>query len=295
MTFAVVAAAAAVALSVSVYANVDENDKAVIDYSKSAETGTVTIKLKKGIDTLSKIRIQKGDQVYDYHLKSDGSAEVYPLQMGNGEYSIKVTIEIPGKGYMLALGSTYNHTAKNERSVFLNPSQQINFNKDSKIVKKAAELVKDLKTDLEKAEAIYMYVIDALKYDTDKANKVAKGEIPASYVPLVDEIATAGKGICFDYAVVFAAMLRSQGIPAKLVKGYVPNTSPGAPAGSTIYHAWNEFYSKEQGGWYKVNEMKFDGEKFNRIDPTLESSNKGSKAATQFIGNGSNYAKTSEY
>lgn len=39
-------------------------------------------------------------------------------------------------------------------------------------------------------------------------------------------------GICYDYASLFAGILRSQGIPAKLVKGYKSDLKE--------YHAWNE-------------------------------------------------------
>lgn len=281
---------ASVVLSMSVYAQVDgldEKYKAIVDWSKSAETGTVSVKLKEKTEAKCKIRIEKGEQKYEYDLRNDGSVDYFPLQMGDGEYTVKVCIENP-KGLVLALASTYKHEEKNANAVFLNPSKLVNFNKDSKMTKKAAELVKGLTTDIEKAGAIYEFVIDSLTYDAEKAKQIASGAIK-EYTPVIDEIVSAGKGICYDYATLFAAMLRSQGIPAKLVMGYVPNTNPGAPAGATIYHAWNEFYSKEKGSWIKINEMEFKGNTFERVDPTLDSGNRGKKAAMEFIGNGSNY------
>ena len=147
-------------------------------------------------------------------------------------------------------------------------------------MKKAAELTKDCKTDIEKVEEIYKFVIKSLTYDVDKANTVKSG-----YLPSVDAIVDLGKGICFDYAAVFAAMLRSQGIPAKLVTGFVKPDN--------AYHAWNEFYLKDKG-WFKINDMKFDGKKFERVDTTFESNSK-SKKTLQFIGDGSNYSKFLEY
>jgi len=141
-------------------------------------------------------------------------------------------------------------------------------------------------TELEKVEAIYKFVIESLEYDTKKATEVQPG-----YLPSVDTVVDSKKGICFDYAAVLAAMLRSQGIPAKLVMGYVKH--PDSP--DPVYHAWNEFYLKDKGGWFKINEMKFDGKKFERVDPTFDSSSKSSKAVVKFIGDGQNYKKSFEF
>jgi hypothetical protein len=82
-------------------------------------------------------------------------------------------------------------------------------------------------------------------------------------------------------------MLRSQNIPTKLVIGYVkPNNT---------YHAWNEIYIKDQDGPFTINNMKFNGKKFERVDPTFDSSSKSSKKVMQFIGDGTNYTKLYEY
>ena len=54
--------------------------------------------------------------------------------------------------------------------------------------------------------------------------------------PDVDSVMAEKKGICFDYAALMASMLRSQGVPVKLVVGY---TSQG------VYHAWINVWSEE--------------------------------------------------
>ena len=46
-----------------------------------------------------------------------------------------------------------------------------------------------------------------------------------------------GRGICFDYASLTAAMLRSQNIPARLEIGY----------SGDVYHAWISVYTEETG------------------------------------------------
>ena len=58
-------------------------------------------------------------------------------------------------------------------------------------------------------------------------------------------------------------MLRSQGIPTKIIFGYV---SPGE-----LYHAWNMFYTEETG-WTKV-EFKVNENDWSRIDLTFSASN----------------------
>jgi len=290
------------ALTVTAYAQIDKNARIVVDYTNTPTTGTVSINLVSAIAPLeARVRIEKDGMQYDYRLKNDGTAEFFPLQMGNGEYLVRVLIgPVPDSGgrFQVGITSTYRLrlSSSNVNAVFLSPSQFVNFNRNSKITAKAAELVKDAnaRTDLEKIEAIYKFVIEELEYDMDKADRVVKGEM-AGYVPIVDEILSAGMGICFDYATVFAAMLRSQNIPAKLVMGNVANPDPKMPAGSTVYHAWNEFYLKERGGWFKINEMRFTGEQFERVDPTFDSTGNGTTRAMQFIGNGSNYMKFKEY
>jgi transglutaminase-like putative cysteine protease len=290
---AIFTAVMVVLTAVTVNAQVVQNEKAVIDYTATPNTGTVSIKLTEAnVYSRAIVIIKKGAVFYNYNLKIDGIAENFPLQMGDGEYTVQVLIVPPVTGKAaLAINSKYKYEAKNANDVFLNPSQFVNYNKDSKTVAKAEELVKNAKTDLEKVEAIYMYVVDNLAYDTAKAAKIVSGEI-IRYIPVLDDIISTGRGICFDYAAVFAAMLRSQGIPAKLVMGYV--TAPNNP-GQQVYHAWNEFYLEDYKGWFKINEMRFAGNKFERLDPTLDSASRGSKAAMQYIGNSSNYAAVKEY
>ena len=264
------------------------NEKAKIDFTDSDETGTVKVNVVSKVDIRVKVMITKNDdkwtdiETYTYDLKNDTTIESYPLQMGDGKYTVKVFLQIEGIKYKSVLAGRYILKLSDVKAPFLNPNQYVNYSKDSKIVQKAYELTKHCVTELEKVEAIYKFVINNIEYDTHKASTVQSG-----YLPSVDEILESGKGICFDYAVIFAAMLRSQNIPAKLVMGY---TKP-----NDVYHAWNEFYLKDEGGRFKINDMKFNGKIFERVDPTFDSSSKSSKKVLQFIGDGTNYMKLYEY
>jgi len=263
------------------------NDKARIDFSGANNTGGVKVNVLSKTDKNFKITVEKGDVKYTYNLKNDTTAEVYPLQLGDGEYTVKVYMNAGATDrYAFALAAKYTVKLTDPLAPFLNPSQYVYFTEKSKITEKAAELVQNCGTEIEKVEKIYNFVISSLAYDTDKANAAASGQL-SGYLPSADAVLNSGKGICFDYATVFTAMLRSQGIPAKLVTGYVKPDN--------LYHAWNEFYLKDKGGWFKINDMKFAAKKFERVDPTFDSTSKSSKKVLEFIGDGSNYSKFLEY
>jgi transglutaminase-like putative cysteine protease len=154
---------------------------------------------------------------------------------------------------------------------FLYPNQYINFNSESQAVAKAKELDVNMETSLDTIQAIYDYVITNVEYDDEKAATVQSG-----YLPVVDETLKTGKGICFDYAALMTAMLRSRGIPTKLVIGYTAD----------IYHAWINVYTKEQG-WID-NIIKFDGEQWQMMDPTFAASN-DKKETADYTSDKSNY------
>ena len=111
-----------------------------------------------------------------------------------------------------------------------------------------------------------------MTYDDKKAETV-----PSGYLPDVDETLATGKGICFDYAALTTAMLRSQNIPTRLEIGY----------SGKIYHAWISVYI-EDIGWID-NLIEFTGDGWTRMDPTFASSNDNSENILKYIGDGSNY------
>ena len=160
---------------------------------------------------------------------------------------------------------------ENEFSPFLYPNQYTWFTEDSQAVSKASGLTRDVKDGLEAVGAVYDFVISNVSYDEEKARTVESG-----YLPDVDETLESGKGICFDYAALMTAMLRSQGIPTKLEIGY----------SGEVYHAWISTWLEEKG-WVE-NIIEFDGKNWSLIDPTLAAGNKPS-SVKKYIGDGSNY------
>ena len=249
------------------------NNKATIDYSNTAD-GYVMVKYATATDKELRVLITgpSGTQ-YQYTLKKNATYEVYPLSDGNGKYTVGVFEQVEGSRYATALSAQIDVTLRNEFAPFLRPNQYVNFTDKSNVVAKAADLVKNADTLSDKISAVYNFVISNLTYDRELAATVKSG-----YLPDVDAVLAKGKGICFDYAAVMTAMLRSQGIPTRLVIGYA----------GTVYHAWIDVYSETQG-WVNAV-IFFDGQSWKLMDPTFASTGNQSSQIMQYIGDGKNYS-----
>ncbi|NLU25358.1 MAG: transglutaminase domain-containing protein [Clostridiales bacterium] len=223
-----------------------------------------------------KFQVVSGDEKYNYDLPSDGTPVSYVLQNGSGTYQFRVMKNTTGNQYTQIYRQEVEVELQDEFQPYLRPSQFVDYDENSQCVKKAAELVQTADSELQAVSAVFQYICDTVAYDKDKARTVAAG-----YLPDPDETLETGRGICFDYAALAAAMLRSQGIPTKMIFGYV---SP-----NEIYHAWNMFYT-EESGWVTV-EYKVDSSTWERLDPTFSANG----ADSTFVGDGTNYADVYVY
>ena len=267
------AAVSTVLMPVASGTTVYSNEKAAIDASNTKD-GYVMIKYKGKETARLKIQIVGPSGVaYTYNLNTAGTYEVFPLSDGSGTYKIGIFQNVSGTKYASLYSKSIDVKLADQFAPFLRPNQYVNYSSTSTAVAKAAELVKDCKTNLEKVSAVYHFVVNNMTYDTAKAQSVQSG-----YLPVVDDVLAAKKGICFDYAALMCAMLRSQGVPCKLVVGYT----------GEVYHAWINTYSAESG-WVE-GVIFFDGTTWKLMDPTFASSGKSSKAVMTYIGNGSNYS-----
>lgn len=250
-------------------------DPLIIDVS-NCSSGYVMAKYS-GIAEKANIQITGSDGVsYKYFLTPSDSYTPLPLTAGDGTYQIDGYENISGNEYAVLFRQTMDVQLEDELLPFLYPSQYVNFNTDSQAVLAASETVRSASDDLEAVEDIYHFVIGSVVYDEEKAENVTSG-----YLPDVDETLSSGKGICFDFAALTAAMLRSQDIPTRLEIGY----------SGSIYHAWISVYLEETG-WID-NIIEFRGDGWTRMDPTFAASNENSEKILEYIGDGSNY--TTQY
>ena len=248
------------------------NSKVTIDASNTSD-GYVMVKYLEQTSKKLKLIVKGPSGVgYTYNINKIGSFETFPLSDGNGSYSLTVYQNISGTSYSTVYSTTVSVKLLDEFAPFLVPNQYVNYTADSQTVKKAAELTAGKTTDLEKIQAVYTWVITNLTYDKQLA-----ASVQSSYLPDLDSVLASKKGICFDYAALMTAMLRSQGIPCKLVIGY----------SGKAYHAWINAYTNE-GGWIN-SVIYFDGTSWKLMDPTFASTGRQSAAIMKYIGDGANY------
>ena len=248
---------------------VKENSKAIIDYSHT-EDGYVMVKYTAQTDKRLKVIVAGPSTKYTYNL-DQGQWTVFPLSDGNGAYKVTVYQSVEDK-YASVLSVSCTVNLVDEFAPFLRPNQYVNYAQSSTAVSKAAELTAGKTDPLKKVEAVYDYVVATLTYDKAKASSVKSG-----YLPDLEQVLQVKKGICFDYAALMTAMLRSQNVPCKLVVGYA----------GTAYHAWISVWTVEHGWVDGV--IYFDGSVWHRMDPTFASSANQSAEIMKYIGDGSNY------
>lgn len=249
---------------------VHQSERAVIDYSNT-DDGYVMVQFTGQSDKRLRTQVKGPATTYTYELPK-GQWEVFPLSDGNGAYQVSVYENVKDKSYALVASVSFDVKLYDEFAPYLLPNQYVNYTTASKVVAKAAEIAGHEPDTLKKVELVYHFVVGSLTYDTQKAASVKTG-----YVPVLDTVLAEKKGICFDYAALMAAMLRSQGVPCKLIVGYA----------GTAYHAWISVWSPETG-WVD-GAIFFDGVSWQRMDPTFASSANKSESIMQFIGDGKNY------
>ncbi len=246
------------------------NDYAIIDYSHT-DDGYVMVQYTASTQQKLKSQVTGPATTYTYNL-APGEWAVFPLSDGNGDYQVKLFENVVDNRYSQVLAADFSVTLSNEFAPFIRPNQYVNYENAAKTIETAASLTKDADDLLSKVEVIYHFVVSNISYDTEKAATVQSG-----YLPDLDEVLSAKTGICFDYASLMTGMLRSLGIPCKLVVGYADD----------VYHAWISVWSEETG-WID-GAVFFDGTTWQRMDPTFASTSGKDFSAGEFIGDGTNY------
>jgi len=252
----------------SVYSHAEAVRSGNFDNSRT-EMGTVGARYIPSVPKRIKTRIQNSVDKYDYDLFGRERFEYFPLQLGEGEYKVSIFENVTGNRYRQVKTQSINAKIKDPLYVFRASVQTVRGDPDMDIIIKAAELTSDLKTDKEKFTAIYGFVIDTFSYDYDKIKN-----IDSTYVPDIEKIYNDKKGICYDYSAVFAAMLRSQNIPAKLVKGYSDLVNG--------YHAWNEVYISDENRWMVIDTTYDSVLKKNNMKFVMEKNKKNYKTAREY-------------
>lgn len=217
-----------------------------------------------------KLLVSAGDTTQSYDMPIDGTPIIAPLTSGNTTYIVRVMQNTSGNSYVELARTEVAAELTDEFAPYLRPNVVCSYSADSNCVARARELVSGADNQGAALAAICDYITQNVTYDEDKASQLKDA---TGYVPDPDATLADGKGICFDYASLGAAMLRSQGIPARIVTG---NVSP-----DNIYHAWIEVYI--DGTWSSAH-FDVQSNTWSRVDLTFAAG-----GATKYVGSGEEY------
>lgn len=234
-------------LAIITFFTISLTEESVSASSKDSDTfcdndnGIITITYDNDKNTKMKIGVTKDGESYYYDL-SNGKNEVdIPLNMGNGNYTIKILKNISGTKYSVVQSTKIDLELNDDSLVFLQSNVIVDFELEDKAIQKAEDLTVNCKSNEEIVSTIYKYIVGNFSYDYDKLSTLTSG-----YVPDIEIVYKNKKGICYDISAIMAAMMRSQGVEVKLVTGYTPNIEG-------VYHAWNSVYDSKDDTWYTID------------------------------------------
>lgn len=216
-------------------------EEALVQFDESnLDNGVISVLYNQASDKKLKVKIVKLDtQEKRYYDLEAERMESYSLPLGNGSYQISVLKQVDGTSYLSVEKAQVELLLEDQTSVFLASVQNVEWNQEMASIQLAQELVGEATSDQEKVAIIYDYMVKNFSYDYEKAATVRSG-----YRTDIEECLMEKKGICYDYSALMAAMLRSVGVPTKLVKGYTTRMAG--------YHAWNQVYL-EESGWVNID------------------------------------------
>ena len=195
-----------------------------------------------------KSNYSKTDELYsdDYNL-------IARFNMGNlsegesAEAYINCDAVLYEYEYVEMEGRPYSYDS-GDKDLSLYTRGEYYINSDSQQIKSVVKYVVGEEADPRKiAEKIYNFVVDKMVYDEEKLGKETSGYLYAS------DILQKGKGVCTDYSILYTALCRAAGIPAKFVQGLPVFSILMEGGGELPYaHAWVEI--KLPGyGWVPID------------------------------------------
>jgi hypothetical protein len=225
----------------------------IVDVSHSAEGYVSVLQTVQGVS--AKFQLITQERSYTYSLEPHRYV-VVPLQLGTGRYELRVLIQIEGQRYALVASHQRDFQVRDDTRAYRYPNQIVNYDAHTQAVGLAFDLIQDAPSEIERVHRIYRYIVDNIAYDVPRAQRAQDHFL----LPDLDRTLSQRSGICFDYAALMSAMLRSVHIPTRVVTGF---TDLG-------YHAWVEVYIQDEG-WINPS-IYFRFALWTHIDPTFDAS-----------------------
>lgn len=198
-----------------------QDGKLVVDASNLSE-GYFMARVAYETEPRLKLRVLVAGETLDYDLPGTTEYIVVPLQMGSGYYEVHLYENVTGKKYAEVGCVPLSAQLSREDVAFLYPNQYVNYTIMSMAVSEADTLCAG-KTPREAFDAVCNFITSDFVYDFIKALTVKPGTLPD-----IDGSFEKRMGVCQDLSAIMCCMLRTQGIPARLIIGYADDN----------YHAW---------------------------------------------------------
>ena len=196
-----------------------------IRYRLTESRGTLLVRVD-GTDNRLNFKLSNGGKSYAYNAEP-GVAVSLPINMGSGAYGLSVRVFIIDNMAEEVWSDSIPVMLENDATPYLSSSEMVRWSSDMDLANHAKKLAEG-KTDAEAALAIAGYIASNFEYHDPNQSP--------GYIPDPQRVYAEKQGMCFDLAVLTAAMCRSAGIPAALVMGYSEYMGPSK------YHAWCSVY-----------------------------------------------------
>lgn len=138
----------------------------------------------------------------------------------------------------------------NPKPVELSPEDEKLYLGESKYWEVNDDRIRELADELRTPDAIYAYVVNALKYDFSRVTE-EKPRLGA-----VGALQNPNSAVCREFTDLFITLARAAGIPARQIDGYAytENAKQRPLAQSKdILHVWPEYYDREKKTWVMVD------------------------------------------
>lgn len=217
----------------------------------------------KGNEYFTKHGKLRGDRTFkeEYEVNFNDGAYTINVYMNDKEYGSYQGIHIDIAMYKAKSGIVFeNSPIYEDNLVYLSQKNKVSssdlsldsFSQKNKtrLLELARSITKDKETDYHKTLAVSEWVSQNIYYDLDAFNAGTFGKTDA--IGTLDE----RRSICQGYAALTTGLLRSIGIPTKLVFGYALGVDPGSDTWERAdhrkpNHVWNEVFV--EGRWIIVD------------------------------------------
>lgn len=105
-----------------------------------------------------KLRVTQGQYKLTYDLNTAGEYEVFPLQLGDGSYTVELFENVSGKKYAAEGKVTVSVKLDDPYAPFLGPNQYVHYTQDTEAVKTSYALCEGMTDDREIFETIRGYI-----------------------------------------------------------------------------------------------------------------------------------------